>query len=130
MRHKVNKHRELRIGEYQTMSNVIKTMLTNFVREGHMTTTSKRAKIIKSEADAFFGALIRMFDTYKDEKDVRREAIRYVKLHLSGETEGKRVINELMPKYRQEGKKSGFVSAYKLGTRAGDGAEKVLLRLV
>ena len=130
MRHKVNKQLDMRLGVYQTRSNVIRTMLTNFVREGHMTTSAKKAKVIKAEADSFFAHLVGLFDLYKDEKDVRREAIRYVKNTLFGEAEGKKVINEILPRLRQENKKSGFISSYKLGYRSGDGAEKILLRLI
>jgi ribosomal protein L17 len=130
MRHKDNKLIEMRLGEYQTRSNVVRTMLTNFVREGHMTTTSKKAKVLKSEADTFFGNLLKMFDIYKDEADVRREAIRYVKSMIFGEVEGKKVVNEILPTLRKTGKRSGFVASYKLGYRAGDGAEKILLRLI
>lgn len=120
----------MRLGEYQTRSNVIRTMLTNLVREGHMTTTSKKAKVIKSEADSFFARLVSMTDRYADEKDAKREAIRYVKSTIFGEAEGKKVINEILPRLRQEGKKSGFIASYKLGYRSGDGAEKILLRVI
>jgi ribosomal protein L17 len=58
MRHKVNKLIDMRLGVYQTRSNVIRTMLTNFVREGHMTTSAKKARVIKSEADSFFAHLV------------------------------------------------------------------------
>ncbi len=95
-----------------------------------MKTTSKRAKVIKSEADRFFGRLLGLFDKYQDEKDVRREAIRIVKATIFTDAEGKKVVDELLPKYKAEGKKSGFVADYKLGYRVGDGAEKVLVRLI
>lgn len=130
MRHQRNKMLDMRLGEYQTRSNVIRTMLTNLVREGHMTTTSKKAKVIKSEADSFFARLVSMTDRYADEKDAKREAIRYVKSTIFGEAEGKKVINEILPRLRQEGKKSGFIASYKLGYRSGDGAEKILLRVI
>jgi len=104
--------------------------MTNFVREGHMTTTAKKAKVLKSETDSFLSSLIRLFDLYKDEKDVRREAIRLVKSQIWSEAEGKKVINEILPRIRQTGKKSGFVASYKLGYRMGDGAEKILLRII
>lgn len=130
MRHKANKMLDMRLGEYQTRSNVVRTMLTNLIREGHMMTTAKKAKVIKSEADSFLATLIGLFDKYADEKDVRREAIRYVKNTLFGETEGKKVINEIIPRLRQSGKKSGFIASYKLGYRYGDGAEKILLRII
>lgn len=130
MRHKDNKLIEMRLGEYQTRSNVVRTMLTNFFRDGHMTTTAKKAKVIKAEADTFLGNLIKMFFIYSDEKDVRREAIRYVKSVITGEAEGKKIINEILPALRKTSKRSGFVASYKLGFRSGDGAEKILLRLI
>lgn len=130
MRHHVNKMIDMRLGEYQTKSNVIKTMLTNFVREGHMTTSSKKARVIKAEADAFFSYILGLFDKYQDEKDVRREAIRFVKVAIADEATGKKVISDIIPRLRQTGKKSGFVASYKLGYRMGDGAEKILLRIL
>jgi hypothetical protein len=51
-----------------------------------MTTTSKRAKVLKSEADSFFSRLIRMMNKY-EEKDAKRECIRYVKSVLFGKEE-------------------------------------------
>lgn len=128
MRHKKNQLLELEVWE-KKKSNVIRTLLTNLIKHGEMATTSKRAKVIKSEADKFFARLLRMFDLYKDEKDVRREAIRFVKSVIYGEEEGKKVVNELLPKYKASGKSAGFVSDYKLGYRVGDGAEKILVRL-
>ena len=130
MRHKHNKLIELTTGEHQTRSNLIRTLLTNLIRTGEMTTTSKRAKVLKSEADKFFARLVGLFDMYADEKDVRREAIRIVKSTIFSEAEGKKVVDELMPKYRSAGKKSGYVADYKMGHRIGDGAEKVLVRLI
>lgn len=130
MRHKQNKLIELTTGEHQTRSNLLRTMLTNLIRTGEMTTTSKRAKVMKSYADKFFGRLVGLFDMYADEKDVRREAIRIVKSTVFSEAEGKKVIEELMPKYKAAGKKFGYVADYKVGHRKGDGAEKVLLRLI
>lgn len=67
---------------------------------------------------------------YADEKDVRREAIRIVKSTIFSDAEGKKVVDELLPKYRAAGKKAGFVADYKLGYRMGDGAEKILVRLI
>ncbi len=130
MRHKQNKLIELTTGQHVTRSNLIRTLLTNLVRTGEMTTTSKRAKVLKSEADKFFARLVRLFDLYQDEKDVRREAIRIVKSTIFSEAEGKKVIDEILPKYKASGKKGGFVADYKVGHRVGDGAEKVLVRLI
>ena len=95
-----------------------------------MTTSSKKAKVIKAEADAFFAKLVGFSTQYADEKDAKREAIRYVKHMIAGEDTGKKVIAEILPRLHQEGKKSGFIASYKLGYRPGDGAEKILLRIL
>jgi hypothetical protein len=49
-----------------------------------------------------------------DEATANRESIRYVKSLIFTEKEGKKVINELLPKYLTEGKTSGFVMNVKM----------------
>ena len=129
MRHKRNKLIELEVGVSQTRKGVVRTLLTNLVRDGKLTTTPKRAAILKAEADHFFARLMNLFTRFTDEADVKREAIRYVKSVLFTETEGKKVVNDMLPRYKQEGKKAGFVSDYKLGPRKGDGTEQIMLKL-
>ncbi|MFA5747693.1 MAG: L17 family ribosomal protein [Candidatus Absconditabacterales bacterium] len=128
MRHKENKLLELETGT-KSRKLVIRNMLGNLIRNGKMTTTSKRAKVLKSEADSFFSRLIRMMNKY-EEKDAKRECIRYVKSVLFGKEEGKKVIEKLLPKYKEGGQTSSFVSSYKIGHRIGDGAEKILIKLL
>ena len=55
---------------------------------------------------------------YEDEKEARREAIRYVTSIIYGEPEGKHIIETLLPKYLKEGRKTGFVASYNLGFRS------------
>lgn len=107
----------------------MRQLLTNLVRTGKITTTGKRAKILKSEANAFFSRLVRLYKTL-EEKDARREAVRYVQSVIYGEAEGKRVLETILPKYLEAGAKQSFVVNYKLGYRAGDAAEKILLKLI
>jgi hypothetical protein len=38
-------------------------------------------------------------------------------------------LNDLLPKFVESGKMSGFVCTYKLGYRLWDGAEKILVKL-
>jgi hypothetical protein len=38
-------------------------------------------------------------------------------------------LNDLLPKFVESGKISGFVCTYKLGYRLWDGAEKILVKL-
>jgi hypothetical protein len=49
-----------------------------------------------------------------DEKDAKRENIRLIKSIIYSEAEGKKLLNDLLPKYVESGKKSGFVCTYKL----------------
>ena len=85
MRHKKNQLLELSTGD-KKKSIFIRLLLTNLIRNGKVTTTSKRAKILKSQADSFFAKLVKMM---KDlgEKDGRRECIRYIKSVVYGEAE-------------------------------------------
>ena len=107
----------------------VRQLLTNLVKNGKTTTTPKRAKVLKAEVDAFFANLVRMSKKL-DEKDARRESIRYIKSIIYGEAEGKKVLNVLLPKYIADGATSSFVADYKLGFRVGDGVQKILLKLL
>ena len=107
----------------------IRQLLTNLVKNGKTTTTPKRAKVLKSEIDSFFAKLVKITKTH-DEKDARRECIRYIKSIIYGEAEGKKVLNVLLPKYIESWSTSSFVADYKLGFRVGDGVQKILLKLL
>lgn len=107
----------------------VRQLLTNLVKNGKTTTTPKRAKVLKSEVDSFFANLVRMSKKL-EEKDARRECIRYIKSQIYGEAEGKKVLNELLPKYIASWASSSFVADYKLGFRVGDGVQKILLKLL
>ena len=107
----------------------IRWLLTSLVRYGSITTTPKRAKVLKAEADSFFSKLVGQFDKYSDEKDAHRECIRIVQSQIFGEAEGKKVIQEILPKYRDTKKTSWFVEDYKVGFKAGDASLKVLVKL-
>lgn len=99
------------------------------VQYGHVTTTTKRAKVLKSEADSFFSRLIGLSKRY-DEQGARREAIRIVKSTIFGEDAGKKVVNELLPKYTSEKRTSSFVADYKIGFNKGDASEKIRITLL
>jgi len=128
MRHKDNKMLELHTGA-KNRHVFVRQLLTNLIKNGKTTTTPKRAKVLKSEVDAFFANLIRMSKKL-NEKDGRRECIRYIKSQIYGEAEGKKVLNVLLPKYKESGATSSFVADYKLGFRVGDGVQKILLKLL
>ena len=128
MRHKKKRVLELSTG-VQKKQNVVRNLLTSLITHGEMITTGKRAKVVKAEADKFFARLVRIYSKFEGVA-AKREADRFVKSVLYTEVAGKRAVSEILPKYLDESRTTGFVSNYKLGFRAGDAAEKVLVKLV
>jgi len=127
MRHRKKKTIELKISSVQKKSLILRNMLTNLVRYGHVTTTSKKAFLLKAYADSFFARVVRTVNIWA--KDGRREAIRYIKSVVFTEPEWKKVIDELVPKFIEQKNKS-YIADYKLGMRKGDSAEEVMLKII
>ena len=48
MRHQRNRLIELNLGEHITRSNFLRSMLTNLIKFGRITTTNKKAKATKA----------------------------------------------------------------------------------
>ena len=127
MQHRKNALLEINTG-VKSKWVYIRQMLTNLVRNGKVTTTSKRAAVLKAEADNLISRLISNTKNYS-EADAKRENIRLIKSVIYSEAEGKKLLNDLLPKFVESGKMSGFVCNYKLWYRLGDGAEKILVKL-
>lgn len=128
MRHKYNKLLQVNTGA-KSKSVFMRMQLSSLLRAGKLTTTPKRAKVLKMYTDEFFSTLLNISAKY-EEKDATREAIRFVKSVVFGEAEGKKVIETLLPKYKEENRKSGFTTEFKLGYRVGDASQKIMLKLV
>lgn len=118
---------ELRTGA-QKQSNVVRNLLTSLVTHGTITTTPKRAKVLKAHADSFFAGIVSLYNS-NDQKVAAAQAMRMTKSTLFTDEAGKKVLNDLVPVWVQNKKISGFVMDLKLGTRPGDGTEKILVRL-
>jgi len=127
MQHRKNALLEINTG-VKSKWVYIRQMLTNLVKNGKVTTTSKRAAVLKAEADELISRLVTNTEKY-EEKDAKRENIRLIKSVIYSEAEWKKLLNDLLPKYVESGKKSWFVCTYKLWYRLWDGAEKVLVKL-
>ena len=128
MRHRINKLKQLNTWA-KKKEVFIRNLLTSLVKSGRITTTPKRAKVLKAETDAFFSKLVKTYTRYNEESDSRRECIRIIKATIYGEDEGKKVMNELLPKYIADKNKS-FVETYKIGFRKGDAAPTTMLKLM
>ena len=127
MRHKYNKLLQVNTGA-KSKSVFMRMQLSSLLRAGKLTTTPKRAKVLKMYTDEFFSTLLNISAKY-EEKDATREAIRFVKSVVFGEAEGKKVIETLLPNYKEENRKSGFTTEFKLGYRVGDASQKIMLKL-
>ncbi len=127
MRHRFKKLKELNTGA-KKKEVFIRNMLTSLVKFGKITTTPKRAKVLKAETDAFFSKLVKTYTRYSDEKASQRECIRIVKSTIFGEDEWKKVISEILPKYISE-KRTSYVFSYKMWVRKWDASEEVMLKL-
>ena len=128
MKHQKNKL--LQLSTWVVQKNVfIRTMLSNLIKNWKITTTPKRAKVLKSHADYFFSRLIKITSQY-EEKDARREWIRFIKENIDTEQEGKKVLDTFLPKYKENWNQSSFVADYKMWYRTWDWAPKIMLKLL
>ena len=128
MRHRKNKLLKIR-GSVQSRDLTMRTMLTNFIRYGHLTTTEKKAKVLVAYADRFFAKLVSMNNTL-DPVTSQRETVRWVKALVYGNDEGRKVIREIVPSLLTRKVDSGFLTSFKLGKRIGDAAEQVRIEFV
>lgn len=128
MRHQFKKTRKINVWA-QRSEIVVRNMLTSLVISWQIVTTVSKARVVKAQADKFFWRLVSLFDKYENLADVRREAIRILKSTLYTEEAWKKVLSELLPKYKELNKSYWFISDYKLWVRSWDWAEKILLKL-
>lgn len=128
MRHRYKKTTDLVTG-IKKKDIVVRELLTSLVKYGKVTISPKRAKVLKAEADSFFAKLVATHNKFAEAKDAQRECGKIIKSTIYGEAEGKKVLNELLPRYAKEKKVSGFVADYKVGFRVWDASLKVLITL-
>ncbi|MEY3197669.1 MAG: hypothetical protein RL023_291 [Candidatus Parcubacteria bacterium] len=126
MRHKKNSLLQFESG-VQKQSLLMRNMLTSLVTYGQITTTPKRAKVLKSEANKLFNRLVRTVQA--SEQDGVRRCISYVKSVLFTDVAGKKLITELLPKFL-DAQTTSFIADYKLGMRKGDASEEVMIKII
>jgi ribosomal protein L17 len=91
MRHHYNRLLELNTG-VQKKANVLRNLITSLLKEKRITTTPKRAKVLKYEADKLFAKLVRTYNRYENKEDSLRE----VKRILTAIVYDKSVIDEII----------------------------------
>lgn len=127
MRHKKKRATQLAASS-QKRSLILRNLITSLVTHWTIQTTWKRAKALQATADSFFARLVRCYSMYS-EWDVRRELIRRVKEVVTTPDAGIKLIDTMLPKRNEEEKLFWFVQTLKLWNRAGDNAQKVLVRI-
>lgn len=113
----------------QKTENRLRNLLTSLVAHNQIVTTQKKAQVIKSTANSFFSRLVRLYST-RDAAEARRESIRLIKATLYTDAEGKKLLDELLPRWIDNEVTNSFVIDVKLGPRSGDAAEQVLVKLM
>lgn len=121
MRHKRNRAIELETWEFQTRSNVVRTLFTNLLSSWQIITTPKRAFVLKAFADSFLSTLTRLHAQW-----ARAEAIRRIKATVWTEKEWKKLLEDLA----SFSSDTSFIATYKLGMRKWDASEKILVKLI
>ena len=129
MRHHYNRLLQLKTG-VQKKTNVLRNLITSLFREKRITTTPKRAKVLKYEIEKLFAKLVRTYKRYENKEDSLRE----VKRILTAIVYDKAVIDEIIESkllpYVEENRVSWFARNYKVGVRKGDAVEKIMVELV
>ena len=130
MRHHYNRLLELNTG-VQKKSNVVRNLITSLVENKRVTTTPKRAKVLKYETEKLFAKLVRTYNRYENKEDSLREVSKIILSNtFGGDRIVKKVIEDKLLPYIEEWRTSGFVRTYRVWTRVGDAAEKFLVELV
>lgn len=129
MRHRYNKLLELSTW-IQKKWNVVRNLITSLLREKRITTTPKRAKVLRYETEKLFAKLVRTYNSYENKEDSLRE----VKRILDKVVFDKKLINttleeKLLP-YLEEKRTSWFVRNYRVWIRSWDSVEKIMVELI
>lgn len=127
MRHRKNKLLQIR-GSVQKRDLVMRTMLTNLVKNGYITTTQKKAKVLIAYTNSFFSKLS-SFSSFES-SDANREIIRLVKSVVFWNDEWKKIVFEMLPFFISKEFSTSFLTHIKLGKRLGDGAELIKIEFL
>ena len=117
MRHKVKKTKLNMAPDRKAL--LIRNLVTDLFLHGKIKTTTKRAKMTQQKAEK----IITFAKTHTE-----MQTIRELKSFLLSEVASKRIIQEFLPKYKEQN--SGFVRLINGGFRKGDSAEISYIELI
>jgi len=105
MRHRYNRLLELNTG-IQKKDNVLRNMITSLLVEKRITTTPKRAKVVKYEVEKLFSKLVKTYKRYSEKDVSKREVKRILDSILYNKDVVDEMINERLLNYIENGKVS------------------------
>jgi len=130
MRHHYNRFLDINSG-VQKKSNLIRNLITSLIENKRVTTTPKRAKVLRYEAEKLFAKLVKTYNRFENKDDAIREV---KKILLANTFGGDKIVNKAIEdklmQYIQENRKSWFARLYRVGIRKGDNVEKVMVELI
>ena len=130
MRHHYNRFLEVNSG-VQKKSNLIRNMITSLIEYKRVTTTPKKAKVLRYEAEKLFAKLVKTYNRFENKEDWLREV---KKILLANTFGGDKVVNKAIEdklmQYIQENRKSWFARLYRVWVRRWDNVEKVMVELI
>lgn len=129
MRHRYNRLLEIKTG-IQKKDNVIRNMITSLLVEKRITTTPKKAKVIKHEVEKLFSRLVKTYNRYSEEEVSKREVKKILNSIVYNKNIIDEIANERVANYIENNKSSWFVRNYRVWYRKGDAVEKIMLELV
>ena len=130
MRHHYNRFLDINSG-VQKKSNLIRNLITSLIENKRVTTTPKRAKVLRYEAEKLFAKLVKTYNRFENKDDAIREV---KKILLANTFGGDKIVNKAIEdklmQYIQENRKSWFARLYRVGIRKGDNVEKIMVELI
>jgi len=129
MRKRYNRLLELNTG-IQKKSNVLRNLITSFLEHKRITTTPKRAKVLRFEMDKLLSKLVKTYNRYDNKDESLREVKRILTKNVYKDELINDIVNNKILAYVEEGRVSWFTRIYRVWVRTGDAVEKVMVELI
>lgn len=129
MRHRYNRLLELNTW-VQKKDNVLKNLITSLLKNKRVTTTPKRAKVLKHETEKLFAKLVRTYNRNTEKEVSMREVKRILWIAIYDQELVNSIIEDKFMWYIKDKRNSWFVRNYKVWYRKGDAVEKTMIELV
>ncbi len=129
MRKRYNRLLELNTG-IQKKSNVLRNLITSFLEHKRITTTPKRAKVLRFEMDKLLSKLVKTYNRYDNKEESLREVKRILTKVLYKDELISDIVDNKILAYVEENRVSWFTRVYRVWVRSGDSVEKIMVELI